>query len=102
MTRLIEINPHGLMSAKNRQSQQRIFELLCEHIPMLADDGLPTVVLLDEVELPHLRRPRRGPTRSPAGIPLLTQDGGACEEAMNSLVEAARGAYRGLLPTRGR
>lgn len=49
--RLIEINPHGLMSADHGQSQQRVFELLCEHIPLLADDKKPTVVLLDEVEV---------------------------------------------------
>src|SRR5690606_29026770 len=48
--RLIEVNPHGLMSAEHGQSQQKVFELLTEHIPSLADDGLPTIVLLDEVE----------------------------------------------------
>src|SRR5690606_22100031 len=32
------------------KSQQKVFELLTEHIPSLADDGLPTIVLLDEVE----------------------------------------------------
>jgi pachytene checkpoint protein 2 len=48
--RLIGINPHGLMSAEHGQSQQRVYELLSEHIPTLADDGRPTVVVLDEVE----------------------------------------------------
>lgn len=48
--RLIEISPHGLMSAEHGQSQQLVTELLCHYIPGLADDGMPTVVVLDEVE----------------------------------------------------
>ena len=47
--RLVEVNPHGLMSAEHGLSQQRITELLAEHVPQLADDGMPTIVLLDEV-----------------------------------------------------
>ena len=49
-TRLIEVNPHGLMSAEHGQSQQRVAELLSEIVPALADDGKPTLVLIDEVE----------------------------------------------------
>lgn len=67
-TRLIEINPHGLMSAEHGQSQQRIFELLCEHIPMLADDGLPTVVLLDEVESMAVARSAASLSANPADV----------------------------------
>src|SRR3954451_16818965 len=48
--RFIEVNPHGLMSAEHGQSQQKVYELLTDHIPGLADDRLPTIVLLDEVE----------------------------------------------------
>src|SRR5436190_21378089 len=40
--RFIEVNPHGLMSAEHGQSQQKVYELLADHIPGLADDGLPT------------------------------------------------------------
>ena len=49
-TRLIELNPHGLMSAEHGQSQQKVFELLVDHVPSLANDGKPTLVVLDEVE----------------------------------------------------
>lgn len=66
--RLIEINPHGLMSAEHGQSQQRIFELLCEHIPMLADDRLPTVVLLDEVESMAVARSAASLSANPADV----------------------------------
>lgn len=48
--RLIEVNPHGLMSAEHGHSQQLVMQLLCDHVPALADDGKPTVLLLDEVE----------------------------------------------------
>lgn len=48
--RFIEINPHGLMSAEHGQSQQRVHHLFSELIPGLADDGIPTVLMLDEVE----------------------------------------------------
>ena len=67
-TRLIEINPHGLMSAEHGQSQQRIFELLCEHIPMLADDGVPTIVLLDEVESMAVARSAASLSANPADV----------------------------------
>lgn len=48
--RLLEIDPHGLMSADHGRSQQNMNELLCEVVPQRADDGRPTVLLLDEVE----------------------------------------------------
>lgn len=48
--RLIEVNSHGVMSAEHGQSQQLVMQLLCDHVPALADDGKPTIVLLDEVE----------------------------------------------------
>ena len=36
--RLIEVDPHGLMSAEHGQSQSRVMELLAEHIPALSAD----------------------------------------------------------------
>lgn len=66
--RLIEINPHGLMSAEHGQSQQRVFELLCEHIPMLADDRKPTVVILDEVESMAVARSAASLSANPADV----------------------------------
>lgn len=49
-TRLIEVHPHGMMSAEHGQTQQAVSELLLEHVPDLCADGTPTIVLLDEVE----------------------------------------------------
>jgi SpoVK/Ycf46/Vps4 family AAA+-type ATPase len=66
--RLIEVNPHGLMSAEHGQSQQRVFQLLCEHIPMLADDKAPTVVLLDEVESMAVARNEASLAANPADV----------------------------------
>ncbi|HEX8647656.1 MAG TPA: AAA family ATPase [Thermoleophilaceae bacterium] len=66
--RLIEINPHGIMSADHGQSQQRVFELLCDHIPLLADDNTPTVVLLDEVESMAVARSEASLAANPADV----------------------------------
>lgn len=66
--RLIEINPHGLMSAEHGQSQQRVTELLCDHVPLLADDGRPTVVLLDEVETIAVARSAAGLSANPVDV----------------------------------
>ena len=69
--RLVEVNPHGLMSAEHGQSQQLVMQLLCDHVPALADDGKPTVVLLDEVEAVCVARSTavalRQPGRRPPG-----------------------------------
>jgi SpoVK/Ycf46/Vps4 family AAA+-type ATPase len=67
-TRLIELNPHGLMSAEHGQSQQKVMELLAEHVPSLADDGKPTVVLLDEVESIAVARSAASLSANPADI----------------------------------
>ncbi len=67
-TRLIEVNPHGLMSAEHGQSQQKVFELLANHIPALAADGLPTVVLLDEVESMAVARSAASLQANPADV----------------------------------
>lgn len=66
--RLIEVNPHGLMSAEHGQSQQKVFELLCDHIPLLADDGMPTVVILDEVESMSIARSAASLAANPADV----------------------------------
>lgn len=66
--RLVEINPHGLMSAEHGQSQQRVVELMCEHIPLLADDGKPTVLLLDEVESMAVARSAASLSANPADV----------------------------------
>jgi SpoVK/Ycf46/Vps4 family AAA+-type ATPase len=66
--RLIEVNPHGLMSAEHGQSQQKVFELLCEHVPLLADDKLPTVVVLDEVESMSVARSAASLSANPADV----------------------------------
>lgn len=66
--RLIEINPHGLMSAEHGQSQQKVFDLLCGHIPLLADDRIPTVVVLDEVESMTVSRSAASLSANPADV----------------------------------
>jgi SpoVK/Ycf46/Vps4 family AAA+-type ATPase len=66
--RFIEINPHGLMSAEHGQSQRRVTELLSEHLPSMVDDGIPTVVLLDEVESMVVARSQASLAANPADV----------------------------------
>lgn len=66
--RLIEVNPHGLMSAEHGQSQQAVMRLLTEYIPSLADDNKPTVVLLDEVESMAVARSAASLSANPADV----------------------------------
>jgi pachytene checkpoint protein 2 len=66
--RLIEVNPHGLMSAEHGQTQQLVTKLLVEHIPSLASDGMPTVVLLDEVESMAVARDEASLSANPADV----------------------------------
>ena len=66
--RLVEINPHGLMSAEHGQSQQKVVELLTQTIPALADDGVPTVVILDEVESMAVARSAASLSANPADV----------------------------------
>ena len=66
--RRIEVNPHGLMSAEHGQSQQRVSELLDEHVPALAADGMPTVVVLDEVESMAVARSAASLAANPADV----------------------------------
>ena len=66
--RLIEIDPHGLMSAEHGESQKAVTQLLTEHVPMLADDGMATVVLLDEVESMAVARSEASLAANPADV----------------------------------
>ena len=66
--RLIEIDPHGLMSAEHGQSQQRVTQVLNETVPLLCDDGLPSIVLLDEVESMAVARSEASLAANPADI----------------------------------
>jgi SpoVK/Ycf46/Vps4 family AAA+-type ATPase len=66
--RFIEVNPHGLMSAEHGQSQRRVTELLTEHLPSMVDDGIPTVVLLDEVESMVVARSQASLAANPADL----------------------------------
>jgi len=66
--RFIEVNPHGLMSAEHGQSQRRVTDLLTEYIPSLVDDGMPTVVLLDEVETMVVARSEASLSANPVDV----------------------------------
>ncbi|MBF4592009.1 AAA family ATPase [Curtobacterium sp. VKM Ac-1395] len=66
--RLIEINPHGLMSGEHGKSQQQVHILLTEQIPTLADDGLPTILMLDEVESLAVARSEASLAANPADV----------------------------------
>lgn len=66
--RRIEVNPHGLMSAEHGKSQQQVGELLADYIPSLADDGLPTIVILDEVESMVVARSQASLAANPADV----------------------------------
>lgn len=67
-TRLVEVKPHGLMSAEHGQSQQLVDELLTEYLPGLADDGRPTIVLLDEVESMAVARSETSLSANPVDV----------------------------------
>jgi len=66
--RVLEVNPHGLMSAEHGQSQQRVHSLLAEYIPALANDCIPTVVVLDEVESIAVARSAASLAANPADV----------------------------------
>ena len=66
--RLIEIHPHGLMSAEHGESQKAVTQLLTEHVPKLGDDGMATVVLLDEVESMAIARSEASLAANPADV----------------------------------
>jgi SpoVK/Ycf46/Vps4 family AAA+-type ATPase len=66
--RLIEVNPHGLMSAEHGQSQQAVMKLLADYVPGLADDGRPTILLLDEIESMAVARSAASLSANPADV----------------------------------
>lgn len=66
--RLVDINPHGLMSAEHGKSQQLVSSLLTEVIPRVADDGVPTVVVLDEVESMAVARSEASLAANPVDV----------------------------------
>jgi pachytene checkpoint protein 2 len=66
--RYLEVDPHGLMSADHGRSQQQVTELLCEQIPLRADDGRPTIVLIDEVESMVVARSAASLDANPADV----------------------------------
>lgn len=85
-TRLVEVKPHGLMSAEHGRSQQLVEELLTEYLPSLADDGAPTVVLLDEVESIAVARSEASLSANPVDVHRATD---AVLTAMDQLAVAA-------------
>ena len=66
--RLVEVNPHGLMSAEHGESQKAVTQLLTEYVPSLGDDGMATVVLLDEVESMAVARSEASLAANPADV----------------------------------
>ena len=66
--RLIEIDPHGLMSAEHGESQKAVTQLLTEYVPRLGDDGMATVVVLDEVESMAIARSEASLAANPADV----------------------------------
>lgn len=66
--RLLDVNPHGLMSADHGQSQQHVQELMDEVIPRRADDKMLTVVVLDEVESMAVARSEAALTANPVDV----------------------------------
>jgi pachytene checkpoint protein 2 len=100
-TRYIEVNPHGLMSAEHGQSQRKVSELLGEYIPVLAEDGMPTVVLLDEVESMAVARSEASLAANPADVHRATDAVLAALDANTSrlphLVVVATSNFTGAL-----
>ena len=66
--RMIEVSPHGLMSAEHGESQRAVTQLLTEYVPSLGDDGMATVVLLDEVESIAVARSEASLAANPADV----------------------------------
>lgn len=66
--RLLDVNPHGLMSADHGRSQQHVQQLMDEVIPRRADDNMLTVVALDEVESMAVARSEAALTANPVDV----------------------------------
>jgi pachytene checkpoint protein 2 len=85
-TRLVEVKPHGLMSAEHGRSQQLVDELLTDYLPGLAEDGAPTIVLLDEVESMAVARSETSLSANPVDVHRATD---AVLTAMDELAGSA-------------
>jgi SpoVK/Ycf46/Vps4 family AAA+-type ATPase len=83
--RLLEVSPHGLMSGEHGRSQQLVSELLTEHIPSLADDRKPTIVLIDEIESMAVARSEASLSANPVEVHRATD---AVLTAMDELATA--------------
>lgn len=99
--RLIEISPHGLMSAEHGRSQQLVDELLTEYLPDLVVDGIPTIALLDEVESMAVARSESSLTANPVDVhratdAVLTAVDSLASEAPNLIFVATSNFERGL------
>lgn len=66
--RFVQVDPHGLMSGEHGKSQERVMQLLVGHVPALADDGMATVVLIDEVESMTVARSAPSLAANPADV----------------------------------
>lgn len=66
--KFVEVDPHGLMSAEHGRSQQQVTELFCEQIPLRAESGMPTIVLVDEVESMVVARSAASLSANPADV----------------------------------
>lgn len=66
--RLLDVNPHGLMSADHGRSQQHVQQLMDEVIPGRAQDRMLTVVVLDEVESMAVARSEASLSANPVDV----------------------------------
>lgn len=66
--RLVEVNPHGLMSAEHGRSQRAVNELLVDYIPGLIEKREATVVLIDEVESMAVARSAASLSANPVDV----------------------------------
>lgn len=66
--RLIEIDSHKLMSSEHGESQKAVTQLFSEDLPRLCDDGIETVVVLDEVESVAVARSEASLAANPADV----------------------------------
>lgn len=99
--RLIEVNPHGLMSSEHGRSQQLVEELLLDYLPSQAEDNVPTVVLLDEVESMAVARSETSLSANPVDVhratdAVLTAIDKLTREAPNLVFVVTSNFVRGL------
>jgi SpoVK/Ycf46/Vps4 family AAA+-type ATPase len=66
--RLIQVDANALMSPKHGESQKHVRDVLIDEVPSRAADGLPTILLLDEVEGMAVSRSQTSMSTNPADI----------------------------------